>query len=121
MLLGNDIYFDIRRCSDPDYAQDAIAIVAKAGGPLRFLPIAEEVVGSSGYALDVRRGVSWAGWVEQPRHLVRNYRTSLDGRTVTKLENPAEAPWDTYAAILRTDSSFTWAWLPGQLLRWPEP
>jgi len=121
MLLGGDVYFDVRRCSTPDYFTDAIAIVSKSGGPVRYLPIAEEVVGSSGYVVDVRRGVSWIGWVEQPRHLVRNYRTSLDGRTVTKLDNSAEAPWDTYASILRTDDTFTWAWLPGQLLRWREP
>ena len=121
MLLGGDVYFDVRRCTTPDYFTDAIAIVSKSGGPVRYLPIADEVVGSSGYVVDVRRGVSWIGWVEQPRHLVRNYRTSLDGRTVTKLENSAEAPWDTYAAILRTDDTFTWAWLPGQLLRWREP
>ncbi len=119
MLLGNDIYFDVRRCTNPDYATDAIAIVSKSGGPLRYLPIAEEVVGSSSYVVDGRRGISWIGWVEQPRHLVSNYRTSIDGRTVTKLENPAEVY--TYASILRTDDTFTWAWLPGQLLRWREP
>jgi len=32
MLLGNDIYFDVRRCTNPDYATDAIAIVSKSGG-----------------------------------------------------------------------------------------
>jgi hypothetical protein len=121
MAFDDDVYFELRRCTTPDSIfADTIAVVPKSGGNLLYLPIAAEVAGASTVVVDARRGVSWVGWVEEPRHETRNYPTSLDGRTVTKIMNPLEI-YDSEAPIFMTDDVYTYSWYLGEIIRWPEP
>ena len=121
LSFGNDLYFELRRCTAAgSLFPDALASIPKGGGNIHFFPTATEVEGASLEFVDRLHGLSWAGWTPEPSHVVRNYRTSIDGQTVVRLDSPADTR-DSAVLVLGFDENVTNAWdmLGDRVVAWP--